>query len=92
MLSHTLGPPLGWTPGASLRMSRPPYPTEDLMRSSLLFRKMNLKESTMLVDGTDVLNSDVQQVTSASRRRSSIHDSTLTSFNIMDLDLNPDLS
>lgn len=92
MLAHTLGPPLGWTPGGSLRMNRPPYPTEDLMRSSLLFRKMNLNESTMLTDGTQKLDSNAQQAALGHHRRNSVHDTHQPSFDIMDLDLNPDLS
>lgn len=92
MLAHTMGPPLGWTAGASLRMNRPPYPTEDLMRSSFLFRKMNLNESAMVIDGTQKPESDGQQAISGHPRRSSIHESHQLSFDIMDLDLNPDLS
>ena len=35
------GPPLGWNANSPLYAHRPPFPTEDLMRCSTLFRVMN---------------------------------------------------
>lgn len=39
-IAITSGPPKGWTPEDPLFCNRPPYPTEDLMRRTLLFRDM----------------------------------------------------
>lgn len=43
-IAITSGPPKGWTPESPLLCSRPPYPTEDLMRRTLLFRDMLPKD------------------------------------------------
>lgn len=44
-IAVTSCPPVGWTPDQPLRLHRPPYPTEDLMRASKLFAIMNAQQS-----------------------------------------------
>jgi hypothetical protein len=90
-LARTMGPPLNWTAGAPLRGHHPPYPTEDLMRASLLFQKMNLahKAEAMDISHTQQISAN-PAIPITNQRRSSGGPDTLN-FDILDLDLNPDL-
>ncbi len=58
------------------------------MRSSLLFRKANLHEQTEQLGDPDAS----EKVSMPSRRYSITESYTQPSFDIMDLDLNPDLT
>ena len=85
-LALTKGPPLNWVQGAPLAQHRPPYPTEDLMRSSLLFQTTNLAKSGQTSDESE---EHVEQHIRHHAYQAIEHE---PSFDILNLDLNPDLS
>lgn len=86
-LAFTAGPPSNWGPGNSLKLHRPPYPTEDLMRASTLFRKMNLKQST---DEPSQMQDISNGATTGRRLSRGMDDSEPAGFDLLDLDLNPE--
>lgn len=90
-LSLTEAPPSGWKPEHPLILHRPPYPTEDLMRASLLFRIMNVGERE--VQGTPArqfVSPSEGEVDPSPQTRS--HPQASDDQNmLLDLDLNPDL-
>lgn len=87
-IAYTQGPPLGWTAQAPLRLHRPPYPSEDLMRASLLFRKMNLQEKSVQELGSAAPEAARHAQNGLMRQPV---EALAQGFDIMDLDLNPDL-
>ncbi len=88
-LALTGGPPPRWKVGDALHLHRPPYPTEDLMRASLLFQVMNAgvappAASPPMDDATAARHSPPPQQGAPERR-------TRKPAQMLDLDLNPDL-
>lgn len=85
-LALTKGPPLNWVQGAPLAQHRPPYPTEDLMRSSLLFQTTNLAKPSQAPDEPK------EHVEQHVRHHTHQAIEQEPSFDLLNLDLNPDLS
>lgn len=83
-ISLITGPPDGWQPDHPLILHRPPYPTEDLMRSSRLFQIMNAGVTTES-------NMDAPEMRERARKMSITRDDHDTEVAMLDLDLNPDL-
>lgn len=83
-LSLTQGPPEGWHMDQPLILQRPPYPTEDLMRSSRLFQLMNVGITECAVEE----KSDITKEDETERGK---HTRTDEEPSFLDLDLNPDL-
>lgn len=87
-LALTTAPPDGsdWNAEMGLRMHRPPYPTEDLMRASLLFKRMNIKMQADIQVAPELdVQTEVQELPKIASTASRL------STAILDLDLNPDL-
>lgn len=85
----TSAPPSGWDHNMPLLSHRPPYPTEDLLRSGTLFEIMNVRRNNRLMNQMDTKNITQIGDKSLSFDDKKINDeSNATSF---DLDLNPDL-
>ena len=83
-LSLTQGPPEGWHMDQPLILQRPPYPTEDLMRSSRLFQLMNVGPTEHVVE-------EKSNITRGNRVKRERHTKTDEEPSFLDLDLNPDL-
>lgn len=90
-LSLTEAPPSGWKPEHPLILHRPPYPTEDLMRASLLFRIMNVgeKEERGTPAQQYALPSEGQAASSPQAKP--LPQGSDDQSMLLDLDLNPDL-
>jgi hypothetical protein len=93
-LSYTKGPSSIWSPGQPLGNHRPPYPTEDLMRCSLLFQRMNLgKGHDAEKPSADASQKPTQHTgngpsISSQQQMMSMAEND---FDLLGLDLNPDL-
>ena len=75
--------PVGWKPGESMGASKPPYPTEEMMRASRLFQRGLKKKPQIGVERSEAaVPSDKRDL---SRRMEEI------GSELIDLDLNPDL-
>jgi hypothetical protein len=83
-VSLTVGPPEGWQQDQPLVLHRPPYPTEDLMRSSRLFQVMN-------VGVVEDVSHDTPITKNGGRRQSRVAQDHDMDLSLLDLDLNPDL-
>ena len=92
-LAITTGAPIGWTPSQPLINSKPPYPTEDLIRRSALYQLMTqLVPTESERKPTESDNVEVKPVAAAapvrSRRRGAAN---ADKSKLLDLDLNPDV-
>ena len=97
-IALSAGPPLGWTPDQPLYAHRPPFPTEDLMRCSTLFRLMNTATglASTQVDDPGVVRlkevSTLNENPMMARENNAHRKSNDESENeMLILDLNPDL-
>lgn len=88
-ISLSTGPPDGWTPGEPLYLHRPPYPTEDLLRASLLFQVMNDRASVNAIAVDASMHPEHKSALEATLDETvGSHEPSLLD---LDLDLNPDL-
>ncbi|PJF18078.1 hypothetical protein PSACC_02102 [Paramicrosporidium saccamoebae] len=83
-VSLTVGPPEGWQQDQPLVLHRPPYPTEDLMRSSRLFQVIN-------VGVVEDVSRDAPTTKDGARRQSRVAQDHDMDLSLLELDLNPDL-
>ena len=99
-LALTHAPPSGpdWTPEQPLRLHRPPYPTEDLLRASLLFQRMNIQvrngpetQAARKVHVHQETPVGQGETPVGERRLQSTTSRLSTALLDLDLDLNPDL-
>lgn len=87
-LSLTCGPPDDWRPDLPLVLHKPPYPTEDLMRGSLLFQTMNVQPAH---PRGEVISADVTDKGEKTARKNIVNQDHAENGMLLDLDLNPDL-
>ena len=94
-LAITTGAPVGWTPDQPLITHKPPYPTEDLIRRSALYRMMTQPVATQSQDQSikssenpsEKTQSKPSAASTRGRRRGAAEDKS----KLLDLDLNPDM-
>lgn len=91
------GPPSGWTEKSPLYAHRPPFPTEDIMRCSSLFRFMNTPNQEAPLQHTIEVNEMQTSVglgkSSPQKRteKKKTKDSEESDNEMLMLDLNPDM-
>lgn len=89
-LTLTKGPHPNWKPGTSFGHHKPPYPTEDLMRMGILFQRMNLKAGQTPSKGL-LPENDIDLTQSLLKSQEPLKESNAFDFDLLGLDLNPDL-
>ena len=79
-----------WRPEQPLGNHRPPYPTEDLMRCSLIFQRMNLGKGHEAEKPTEetTMQKDISRGKGPTMDTPMMQDND---FDLLGLDLNPDL-
>lgn len=92
-LAITTGAPFGWNPSVPLLNNRPPYPTEDLIRRSLLYQMMTQSvsedvEKLPASEETVEFETAVPSAPVRTRRKGAVNGDK---SKLLDLDLNPDI-